>query len=99
MSSAEDLSAILDDLEDLCARLPEGVIFHPTLEIRRKFANEEATYIKFDCKNHRYILTIVRTGIAKTTRVSSREELFKKIFPEYTPGYEGSYTEEYWGEE
>ena len=95
MLSAEDLSAILDDLEDICARIPEGVMFHPTLEIRRYYANEEATYIKFDCRNHRYILTIVRTGIAKTTRYSSREELFRRIFPEYT----GSYTEEYGGEE
>ena len=95
MLSLEDLSAILDDLEDLCARLPEGVTFHPTLEIHRHYANEEATYIKFDCRNHRYILTIVRTGIAKTTRVSSREELFRRLFPEYT----GSYTEEFWGGE
>jgi len=99
MLSAEDLSAILDDLEDLCARLPEGVMFHPTLEIRRHFANEEATYIKFDCRNHRYILTIVREGIARTTRYSSREELFRRIFPEYMPGFTGSYTEEYGGEE
>ena len=98
MLSAEDLSAVLDDLEDLCARLPEGVTFHPTLEIRRRYANEEATYIKFDCRNRRYILTIVRTGIAKTTRVSTREDLYRRIFPEYAPGYTGSYTEEYWGE-
>jgi len=99
MLSAEDLSAILDDLEDMCARIPEGVTFHPTLEIRRRYANEEATYIKFDCRNHKYILTIVRMGIAKTTRVSTREDLYRRIFPEYAPGYNGSYTEEYWGEE
>ena len=84
MLSTEDLSAILDDLEDLCARLPEGVTFHPTLEIHRRYANEEATYIKFDCHNRKYILTIVRMGVAKTTRYSSREELFRRIFPEYT---------------
>jgi hypothetical protein len=95
MLSAEDLSAILDDLEDMCARIPDGVTFHPTLEIRRRFANEEATYIKFDCRNHRYILTIIREGVAKTTRVSSREELFRRIFPEYSPGF----TEEIWGGE
>ena len=95
MLSLEDLSAILDDLEDICARIPEGVNFHPVLEIHRHYANEEATYIKFDCRNHRYILTIVRTGIARTTRVSSREELFRRLFPEYTPGY----SEEIWGEE
>ena len=83
MVSLEDLSAILDDLEDLCARLPEDVNFHPTLELRRNYANEEATYIKFDCRNHRYILTIVREGIARTTRVSSREELFRRLFPDY----------------
>jgi hypothetical protein len=91
MLSAEDLSAILDDLEDLCARIPNGVTFHPTLEIRRNYANEEATYIKFDCRNHRYILTVIREGIAKTMRVSSREELFRRLFPEYT--------EDIWGEE
>jgi len=84
MISPEDLSAILDDLEDLCARLPEGVNFHPTLELRRGYANEEATYIKFECRNHRYILTVVREGVAKTTRFSSREELFRRVFPEYT---------------
>ena len=83
MISLEDLSAILDDLEDLCARLPEDVNFHPVLEIRRGYANEEATYIKFDCRNHRYILTIVREGVAKTTRYSSREELFRRLFPDY----------------
>ncbi len=83
MVSLEDLSAILDDLEDLCARLPEGVNFHPTLELRRNYANEEATYIKFDCHNHRYILTIVREGVARTTRFSSREELFRRLFPDY----------------
>jgi len=99
MLSAEDLSAILDDLEDMCARIPDGVTFHPTLEIHRYYANEEATYIKFDCRNHRYILTIVRAGVAKTTRVSSREELFRRVFPEYSPGFTGSYTEEFWGEE
>jgi len=99
MVSLEDLSAILDDLEDLCARLPEGVTFHPTLELRRNYANEEATYIKFDCRNHKYILTIVRTGVAKTMKVSSREELIRRIFPEYSPGYSGSYTEEFWGGE
>jgi hypothetical protein len=93
MLSAEDLSAILDDLEDICARIPEGVTFHPTLEIHRHYANEEATYIKFDCRNHRYILTIIREGVAKTTRVSSREELFRRLFPEYSPGF----TEEIWG--
>jgi len=95
MLSAEDLSAILDDLEDICARIPEGVTFHPTLEIHRHYANEEATYIKFDCRNHRYILTIIREGVAKTTRVSSREELFRRLFPEYSPGF----TEEIWGGE
>jgi len=95
MLSAEDLSAILDDLEDICARIPEGVTFHPTLEIHRKYANEEATYIKFDCRNHKYTLTTVRTGVAKTTRVSSREELFRRLFPEYPPGY----SEEIWGGE
>jgi len=83
MVSLEDLSAVLDDLEDLCARLPEGINFHPTLELRRNYANEEATYIKFDCRNHRYILTIVREGIAKTTRYTSREELFRRLFPDY----------------
>ena len=83
MVSLEDLSAVLDDLEDLCARLPEGVTFHPTLELRRNYANEEATYIKLDCHNHRYILTIVREGVAKTTRFSSREELFRRLFPDY----------------
>ena len=95
MLSAEDLSAILDDLEDLCARLPEGVNFHPVLEIHREFANEEATYIKFSCYDHRYILTIVRKGIARTMRVSTREELFERLFP----GYMSEYTEEYEGEE
>jgi len=99
MTSAEDLSAIFDDLEDLCARIPEGVIFHPTLEIRRKYANEEATYIKFDCRNHRYTITIIREGIARTARVSSREELFRRLFPEYFPGFAGIYTEEFLGEE
>jgi len=83
MVSLEDLSAVLDDLEDLCARLPEGVTFHPTLELRRNYANEEATYIKFDCRNHRYVLTIVREGVAKTTRLSSREEMFRRLFPDY----------------
>jgi len=83
MVSLEDVSAVLDDLEDLCARLPEGVTFHPTLELRRNYANEEATYIKFDCRNHRYVLTIVREGVAKTTRLSSREELFRRLFPDY----------------
>jgi len=84
MISLEDLSAILDDLEDLCARLPEDVKFHPVLEIRRGYANEEATYIKFDCQNHRYILTVIKEGVAKTTRYSSREELFRRLFPDYT---------------
>jgi len=83
MISLEDLSAILDDLEDLCARLPEGVYFHPTLELRRGYANEEATYVKFDCRDHKYILTIVREGVARTTRYSSREELFRRLFPDY----------------
>ena len=87
MVSLEDLSAILDDLEDLCARLPEGVTFHPTLELRRNYANEESTYIKFDCQNQRYILTIVREGIARTTRFSTREALFRRLFPDYAEGY------------
>jgi len=83
MVSLEDLSAILDDLEDLCSRLPEGITFHPTLELRRNYANEESTYIKFDCQNHRYILTIIREGVARTTRVSTKEELFRRLFPDY----------------
>jgi len=99
MLSAEDLSAILDDLEDICARIPDSVTFHPTLEIRRHHANEEAMYIKFDCRDHKYTLTIVRSGVAKTTRVSSREQLYRRLFPEYSPGYSGSYTEEFWGGE
>ena len=95
MINVEDLSAVLDDLEDLCARLPEGVNFHPTLELRRGYANEEATYIKFDCRNRRYILTVVREGIAKTTRFATRGQLFERLFP----GYMSGTTEEYEGEE
>ncbi len=96
----EDLDAILQDVEDICARLPrnEDIKFTPTFRFTSRSQLAE-TYIAFDCRRGRYTLTTVTEGVARTTRFASRTSLLDRIYPEEEEEEENIPTEEEEGEE
>lgn len=80
----DDLEAILEDIEDICARIPEkeNIEFKPTLRYSSSSAISGETFIAFDCRHGKYVLTVVRQGIAKTTRFINRQSLLDRLYPE-----------------
>lgn len=89
-----DLEAILQDLEDICARIPndDHINFKPTLSFYSQSATMGATHVAFDCKQHHYILTVIKEGRAITNRVATQDELLNRLFPQ-EEGEENTVTE------
>lgn len=73
----EDLEAILQDLEDICARIPSSFRFHHAVSMPVSPFVE--AYIEFSCSDHRYRLTIVEHGRARQTRIVTREQLLSRL--------------------
>ncbi|AZI75806.1 putative viral structural protein [Sulfolobales Beppu filamentous virus 2] len=87
MMDASDLEAVLEDLEDICARIPEN--FH--LEYRFTIPTPEMRelVLYFDCHQHKYYFATLEKGTATKTRVVSREEFLRR-YERYVSSQQGS---------
>ena len=76
MLTVEDLEAVLEDLEDICARLPKN--FHFEYRITLPTPDMRLYALYFNCAEHKYYLATLERGIAEKTRVVTREQFLRR---------------------
>mgnify|MGYP001774784893 FL=1 len=76
MMDVADLEAVLEDLEDICARLPENFHWEHRFTIPTPEMKELVLY--FDCHQHKYYFATLEKGTATKTREVTREEFLRR---------------------
>ena len=83
MVDVADLEAVLEDLEDICARLPEN--FHWEYRFTIPTPEMKTLVLYFDCSQHKYYFATLEKGVATKTREVSREAFLRR-YERYTSG-------------
>ena len=76
MMDVADLEAVLEDLEDICARLPQS--FHWEYRLSIPTPQMRTLVLYFDCSDHRYTFTTMEKGTATKTREVTKEEFLRR---------------------
>lgn len=92
MLSVEDLEAVLEDLEDICARLPKRFNFEYKINVPTPDLRGFAVY--YSCIDHKYYLATMEKGRAMRTREVTREQILGRYERALRPYVEGAEPEE-----
>lgn len=87
MMDVSDLEAVLEDLEDICARLPKKFRFEYRFTIPTPAMRELVLY--YSCFDHKYYFATLEKGTATKTREVTREEFLRR-YEKYMGGGQSS---------